>query len=71
MSYANDMSYASNMSYLSFMSDINITSYVKWYELRHNLCKLYMSIFINHWNNFFFHIYGWIWDIKKTSKYIL
>ena len=48
MSYANDMSYANNMSYLSFMSDINNTSYVKSYELRHNLCKLYMSIFINH-----------------------
>ena len=48
MSYANDMSYASNMSYLSFMSYVNNTSYVKLYELRHNLCKLYISIFINY-----------------------
>ena len=44
MSYVNNVSYINDMNYANNMSDvnnINNMSYVKLYELRHELCKLY------------------------------
>ena len=44
MSYVNNVSYINDMNYVNNMSDvnnINNMSYVKLYELRHELCKLY------------------------------
>ena len=41
LSFVNDMSYVNNMIYVNVRSCVNIMSYVKRYELRHELCKLY------------------------------